>query len=94
MSVSLSSVVVNGGRAARISVSDTGPGIPEDARERVFERFYRVRSSDAGGVGDASGAGLGLPIAAWVARSHRGHLTITETGPGGTTFTAQLIPGE
>ena len=94
VSVSLSSVVVYGGRVARISVSDTGPGIPEDARERVFERFYRVRSSDAGGVGDASGAGLGLPIAAWVARSHRGHLTITETGPGGTTFTAQLIPGE
>ena len=94
VSVSLSTVVANGARAARIYVSDTGPGIPEDARERVFERFYRVRSSDAGGVGDTSGAGLGLPIAAWVARSHGGHLSISETGPGGTTFTAEVLSGE
>ncbi len=91
VSVSLSNLEVDGERRAHITVSDTGPGIPEDARERVFERFYRVRASDTGGVGDASGAGLGLPIAAWVARSHGGTLTITETGPSGTTFTAELV---
>ncbi len=72
----------------RISVRDTGPGIPAAARERVFERFYRaeeVRASD-----EVGGAGLGLPIARWIAEAHGGTLRLQETGPEGTTFTATL----
>jgi signal transduction histidine kinase len=77
---------------ARITVRDSGPGIPEEARARVFERFYRVRTGDDGGVGDGSGAGLGLPIAAWIAQAHGGQVTILETGAGGTTFAVDLPP--
>jgi heavy metal sensor kinase len=76
---------------ARITVRDTGRGIPDADRERVFERFYRVRDAATdGGLGDGSGAGLGLPIAAWVAQAHGGTLRIEESGPGGTTFVAEL----
>ena len=53
----------------RLMVSDTGRGIPPESAERIFERFYRVDQSRSRGDG---GFGLGLPIAKWVAESHRG----------------------
>jgi signal transduction histidine kinase len=59
-----------------ISVTDTGPGIPPDDRERVVERFVRLENSR-----NAPGAGLGLSLVAAVARAHRGHLDLDE-GPG------------
>jgi len=68
---------------ARISVSDTGPGIPEVERERIFERFVRLDAATDGG-------GLGLPIARWVAQLHRGTLTLESSGPGGSRFVAVL----
>jgi two-component system, OmpR family, sensor kinase len=69
---------------AEIAVCDTGPGIPESDRERIFERFVRL---DANGSG---GGGLGLPIARWVAQLHRGTLALESTGPGGSRFVAVL----
>ncbi|MDZ4044531.1 MAG: sensor histidine kinase, partial [Rhodoglobus sp.] len=61
-------------------VSDEGPGIPNDARERIFERFGRV---DTGrGVG---GSGLGLPIVAAIADAHGGYVAL-DSGPGGSRF--------
>ena len=59
-----------------ISVTDTGPGIPTDDRERVVERFVRLENSR-----NAPGAGLGLSLVAAVARAHRGRLDLDE-GPG------------
>ena len=47
-------------------VSDDGPGVPEDARERVFDRFVSLDSR--------GGSGLGLPIARALARAMRGEL--------------------
>ncbi len=77
--------------AYSIVVRDTGTGIPLEAKEKIFERFYRVdnarsRSNSDGG----SGAGLGLAIAKWIAGIHGGSLTLEETGPGGSTFRATL----
>jgi two-component system sensor histidine kinase TctE len=57
-------------------VEDDGPGIPREERERVFERFYRVRGTS----GD--GAGLGLAIVREIARRHRAVVELTD-GPGG-----------
>ncbi|MEV0995116.1 ATP-binding protein [Nonomuraea sp. NPDC050202] len=65
------------GDEAVLEVADDGPGIPEELRERVFERFTRLdrtRSRDTGG------SGLGLPIARDIARAHGGDLRI-EDGP-------------
>ncbi len=58
------------------SVTDTGPGVPEDQRERVVERFVRLENSRS-----QPGAGLGLPLVAAVAQAHGGRLELDE-GPG------------
>ena len=64
-----------------LRVADTGPGIPAEDRERVFERF--VRLDPARGAG---GAGLGLAIARWVAEAHSGRLQVVSGGSGGSVF--------
>jgi len=61
----------------RLSVSDTGPGIPEEERENIFERFYRVVGTNG------YGSGLGLSIVREVANAHNATISV-ETGPGGS----------
>ena len=58
------------------SVTDTGPGVPPDQRERVVERFVRLENSR-----NQPGAGLGLPLVSAVAQAHDGRLELDE-GPG------------
>jgi len=77
-------VAVNDSRAV-VRVSDTGPGIPEEDRTRIFERFVQLDPSRR-----AQGTGLGLPIAKWIAEAHHGTLHLEATGPGGSTFTVVL----
>ena len=74
-------------RRAACAVADTGPGIPPEDRERVFERFVRLDPARAAG-----GAGLGLAIARWVAEAHGGQVRIVASGPRGSIFSASL-PG-
>jgi heavy metal sensor kinase len=71
--------------SVEVRVADTGPGIPPEDRERVFERF--VRLDPARGAG---GAGLGLAIARWVAEAHGGRVEVLSSGPEGTIFAASL----
>jgi len=61
----------------QVVVEDTGPGIPEEERERVFDRFYRGRSAEA------TGTGLGLAIVSQVAERHRGSVTLEAADSGG-----------
>jgi signal transduction histidine kinase len=77
-----------------LSVVDVGPGIPSDAREHVFERFFRADAarSRAGGT-LTSGAGLGLPIGRRIAEMHGGRLELVESRPGRTEFRASLPTG-
>jgi signal transduction histidine kinase len=58
--------------AAEVTVTDTGPGIPADDRERIFDRLVRLDSARGR---DHGGAGLGLPIAHALACAHGGKLT-------------------
>lgn len=76
------------GEWARLTVSDTGSGIPKDELPRIFERFYRMdrsRRRSAGG-----GAGLGLSIAYWLTRGHQGRLEVDSEVGKGTTFSVWL----
>src|SRR6185369_6395179 len=59
------------------SVCDTGPGIPEEDRERVLDRFVRLERSR-----NTPGSGLGLSLVAAVARMHDAHITLDDNGPG------------
>ncbi len=70
--------------AVRVAVSDQGPGIPATERERIFERFVRL---DSGG---APGAGLGLPIARWIAAAHGGSLALEDSASQGSLFVVTL----
>jgi signal transduction histidine kinase len=69
-----------------IVVSDTGPGIPEEEREHLFERFYQGRHGQSLG----SGSGLGLAIVAGVARQHGGRVSVTSAPDAGATFDLRL----
>lgn len=70
-----------------IRVVDDGPGVPREAQARIFQRFARLNQEYAG-------AGLGLPIARWIAAAHGGTLILESTGPGGSTFTVTLPRGD
>lgn len=72
--------------AAAVTVTDSGPGIADDERERVFERLVRL---DAGRGRDHGGAGLGLPIARALARAHGGEL-VCVPHEGGAQFRLTL----
>ena len=71
-----------------LSVSDTGPGIPAEARAYVFERFYRA--DKARSRAEDGGAGLGLAIARWIAQAHDGRLELDDSDTNGATFVARL----
>ncbi|MFG2680857.1 sensor histidine kinase [Streptomyces sp. NPDC048392] len=75
--------------AARVSVADTGPGIPAADRERIFDRFYRV---DKARGRDRGGSGLGLSVAASLVRAHGGTIGVGDE-PGATVFTVTLPAG-
>ena len=75
---------------AILDVTDTGPGIPSELRDLVFDRFYRVDGSRSRGNG--GGMGLGLSIAKWGVEAHGGRLTLENAGEGGSVFRITL-PG-
>ncbi|MBT3286054.1 MAG: HAMP domain-containing protein [Victivallales bacterium] len=72
---------------ASFSVSDSGPGIPEADRKRIFERFYR---GDEAALKRAEGSGLGLAIVRRVAELHGGTISVESTVGQGSTFTLRI----
>ena len=69
------------GRWAQLSVEDDGPGVPDELRARLFERFVKSH--------DSAGSGLGLAICRWVTRAHGGEIALE----GGSRFVAILPLG-
>jgi signal transduction histidine kinase len=67
----------------RVSVSDTGPGIPADERQRIFEKFYQV--AEIGGL-KPKGTGLGLAISKVLVELHGGKIWVESEINRGSTF--------
>ncbi len=70
-----------------VTVEDSGIGIPEEATQHIFERFYRVDKSHSREIG---GTGLGLSIARSAVLLHRGAVKVTSVEGEGTTFTIRI----
>ena len=81
--------VERAGSGVRFTVADTGPGIPDGEKERVFERFYRTDRART----DREHYGLGLCIAREIISLHGGTIRAEDTPGGGATFVVEL-PGE
>ena len=71
----------------RVSVQDTGVGIPAEDLPKVFNRFYRV---DKARSRDRGGSGLGLAIVKWIADAHDGRIEVKSQVGKGSTFTLSL----
>jgi signal transduction histidine kinase len=78
------------GRSARVSVADTGIGIPAGEIPRLFERFYRVEGAHGRSF---EGSGIGLALVAELVRLHGGEITVESIVGQGTTFTVVLPLG-
>jgi PAS domain S-box-containing protein len=74
------------GQNVEVSVRDFGIGIPKANQAMIFDRFYRVESSE----NSFSGLGIGLHIAAEIIRRHKGTLTVESDDDAGSTFTFRL----
>ncbi|GAC1340032.1 MAG: hypothetical protein NVSMB23_09770 [Myxococcales bacterium] len=72
------------GDAVKLTVSDTGSGVPEALRERIFDPFFTTKDRDGGG------AGLGLSIAHTIVKAHHGRLAVESPPGGGASFTVVL----
>ena len=72
---------------AVVSVSDTGTGIPDDAKDKIFEPFFTTRTS-------GEGSGLGLAIVKKVIDKHRGRIEVQSQPDVGTTVRVYLPLGQ
>lgn len=85
---SVSVDVQNEEKTVKLTVSDTGIGIPQEHQERIFERFYRVDKSHSKSVG---GTGLGLSIVKHAAKLHNAQIELHSIVDGGTTITLRFF---
>jgi two-component system sensor histidine kinase CreC len=74
------------GRDVELRVSDRGPGIPDFAMDRAFEKFYSLRRPDTG----KKSTGLGLSFVREIAQLHRGSVALANRSEGGVTATLRL----
>jgi two-component system OmpR family sensor kinase len=79
--------VATEGERALITVRDHGPGLPPDAGDRLFDRFWRTEGGRTRGRG---GAGLGLAIVKAIVEAHHGEVDARTDKDGGAVFTASL----
>lgn len=75
-------------RSALLAVSDSGPGVPDEHKDKIFEKFHQVEKSQKKGL--KSGVGLGLAISREIVEAHRGALWVRDNSGVGSTFFLML----
>lgn len=76
----------------QIAVTDQGPGVPAEFRERIFEKFFRVEHYQLGGIPEVRGSGLGLYFCRQIVEAHGGRITCEPGDCGiGTRFVISLL---
>ena len=73
-----------------MTVADTGPGVPDEYKEKIFERFFRLEKSRSKATG---GTGLGLAIVKHAVQFHGGMITVESEMGKGTTFVLKFPSG-
>jgi two-component system sensor histidine kinase GlrK len=76
---------------ALVAVADSGPGVPDAHKEKIFEKFHQVKQ---GKKIPGQGAGLGLAISRTIAEAHRAALWVDDNPEGGSIFYLLIPPGE
>ncbi len=76
----------NGGKVL-LEVMDSGPGIPDDQKKQIFERFYRIKKSGT------QGSGLGLAMVKWIASAHGAHISVVDNKPTGANIQVTFYEG-
>ncbi len=79
--------IISNGRVTELRVTDGGPGLPAEALDKVFERFFRVDQSRTRRTG---GSGLGLAIVSAIVNAHGGTVTAANAPDGGASITLAL----
>jgi signal transduction histidine kinase len=75
--------LTSGPASVLIEVADSGPGVPEDDRQKIFEPFFTTKP-------DGKGTGLGLPIVRNIIDQHGGEITVSRSDLGGASFRVVL----
>jgi len=81
-------------RFLHIAVTDTGPGIPAEFRERVFEKFFRVEQHRGSDLNGTRGAGIGLYLCRQIIEAHGGSIWCEPGDDGRGTRIAFLLKSE
>ena len=76
----------------RVSVEDSGAGIPKESLDKIFERFYQAENEDDAGLLN-KGTGIGLALAKGIVDLHRGKITVQSTKKIGSVFMVELMLG-
>ncbi len=85
--IKLSAGLIDNGGSIRISVQDFGLGVPDDAREHLFDKFFRVCPPE---LKNLSGAGIGLSLVSEIAKMHGGSVWFDSVHGQGSTFNLEL----
>ena len=75
------------GPMVRIEVADDGPGVPDEAKERLFDMFYTAQGKRGDG---RRGLGLGLSLCRSIVNAHGGDISVRDNQPAGTVFSFTL----
>ncbi len=81
----------DGKEFALVTVTDSGPGVPDQHKEKIFEKFHQVKQ---GKKMPGQGAGLGLAICRTIVDAHRGAIWVEDNPEGGSIFFLMIPPGE